>query len=259
MIKIFRKIRQQLLSEGNTGRPAWPVGRYLKYAIGEIILVVIGILIALSINTWNEERKIRNTEVEILQNLNQELQSNLNELKAINETHQIELENGIYLLSLFGTDISGRPVRELDSLFSNVLSGFSFEAKDGYIKSLISSNKIDYIQNSELKSYISSFESMIIDGVQEDDFVRRLLNERFWPATDGKLSALNGLATTGRYDEFPKGTYSSDYDWFFSNREMEDLLANIVAWRKENVIDEAIFQGNIEKMIALIEEELKEK
>ena len=49
MIKVFRKIRQNLLSEGKTGK-------YLKYAIGEIILVVIGILIALQINNWNENR-----------------------------------------------------------------------------------------------------------------------------------------------------------------------------------------------------------
>ena len=50
MIKCFRKIRQNLLSEGKTGK-------YIKYAIGEIVLVVIGILIALTINNWNENRK----------------------------------------------------------------------------------------------------------------------------------------------------------------------------------------------------------
>ena len=50
MIKFFRKIRQKLLSEGKTGK-------YFKYAIGEIVLVVIGILIALSINNWKENRK----------------------------------------------------------------------------------------------------------------------------------------------------------------------------------------------------------
>ncbi|WP_299098408.1 DUF6090 family protein [uncultured Winogradskyella sp.] len=50
MIKFFRKIRQNLLSENKTGK-------YFKYAIGEIILVVIGILIALQINNWNEKRK----------------------------------------------------------------------------------------------------------------------------------------------------------------------------------------------------------
>ena len=53
MIKFFRKIRQDLLSTGKTGK-------YLKYAIGEIVLVVIGILIALSINNWNENRKQQN-------------------------------------------------------------------------------------------------------------------------------------------------------------------------------------------------------
>jgi len=55
MIKFFRKIRQNLLVENKTGK-------YLKYAIGEIILVVIGILIALQINNWNESRKLANTE-----------------------------------------------------------------------------------------------------------------------------------------------------------------------------------------------------
>ena len=49
MIKFFRKIRQQLISENQ-------MGKYLKYAIGEILLVVIGILIALQINNWNQNR-----------------------------------------------------------------------------------------------------------------------------------------------------------------------------------------------------------
>lgn len=59
MIKFFRVIRQNLLSEGKTGK-------YLKYAIGEILLVVIGILIALSINNWNENQK---TKVQIKNSL----------------------------------------------------------------------------------------------------------------------------------------------------------------------------------------------
>lgn len=50
MIKFFRKIRQQLLNENKTSK-------YLKYAIGEIVLVMIGILLALQVNNWNNERK----------------------------------------------------------------------------------------------------------------------------------------------------------------------------------------------------------
>ncbi len=66
MIKIFRKIRQRLLTEGN-------LKRYLIYAIGEILLVVIGILIALQINTWNEWRKDRIKEENILHDLVNEI------------------------------------------------------------------------------------------------------------------------------------------------------------------------------------------
>ena len=56
MIKFFRKIRYDLMEKNKTGK-------YLKYAIGEIILVVIGILIALQINNWNEDRKRRAIEI----------------------------------------------------------------------------------------------------------------------------------------------------------------------------------------------------
>lgn len=69
MIKLFRKIRQNLLNQGKTTK-------YFKYAIGEIILVVIGILIALQINNWNENQKTKTTEIyvlnEILNNLNED-------------------------------------------------------------------------------------------------------------------------------------------------------------------------------------------
>ena len=69
MIKFFRKIRQNLLMENKTGK-------YFKYAIGEIILVVVGILIALQINNWNENKKAKETELyvlaEILNNLKED-------------------------------------------------------------------------------------------------------------------------------------------------------------------------------------------
>jgi hypothetical protein len=55
MIKFFRQIRQRLLTENK-------VSRYLIYVIGEIFLVVVGILIALSLNTWNDNRKDRIAE-----------------------------------------------------------------------------------------------------------------------------------------------------------------------------------------------------
>ncbi|SDB19855.1 hypothetical protein SAMN03097699_0052 [Flavobacteriaceae bacterium MAR_2010_188] len=69
MLKLFRNIRQNLLAEGKTTK-------YLKYAIGEIVLVVIGILIALQINNWNENQKSQKDEYyvlsEVLKNLEED-------------------------------------------------------------------------------------------------------------------------------------------------------------------------------------------
>ncbi|WP_242117823.1 DUF6090 family protein [Aestuariivivens sediminicola] len=66
MIKFFRRIRQRLLAENN-------FSKYLIYAIGEIILVVIGILIALQVNNWNENRKRNANELEYLKRLNEDI------------------------------------------------------------------------------------------------------------------------------------------------------------------------------------------
>jgi hypothetical protein len=71
MIKFFRKIRQNLIMENKTSK-------YLKYAIGEIVLVVIGILIALSINNWNENRKEKTLETKVLIELLKSLENNCN-------------------------------------------------------------------------------------------------------------------------------------------------------------------------------------
>lgn len=75
MIKFFRKIRQQLLVENR-------LSKYLLYAIGEIVLVVIGILIALKINNWNTENQNRNLESEIITEIHDNLLFDLEELRS---------------------------------------------------------------------------------------------------------------------------------------------------------------------------------
>lgn len=95
MIKLFRNIRQNLLAEGKTTR-------YLKYAIGEIILVVIGILIALQINNWNEGRKENIKQWSVLSNLLLDIKSdsvsyskNLKELKDIDFLQEQLYKTGV--------------------------------------------------------------------------------------------------------------------------------------------------------------------
>jgi hypothetical protein len=74
MIKFFRKIRYDLMEKNKTGK-------YFKYAIGEIVLVVIGILIALQINNLNESKNLSKREVLLLINLKNEISQDIIGLK----------------------------------------------------------------------------------------------------------------------------------------------------------------------------------
>lgn len=90
MIKFFRKIRKNLLTDGKTGK-------YFKYAIGEILLVVIGILIALSINNWNENKK---SERQIKMHLNSLVEAINQDKEYLNQTailHEFRSNSLIYL------------------------------------------------------------------------------------------------------------------------------------------------------------------
>ena len=80
-MKIFRNIRKQLAAENK-------VPAYLRYAIGEILLVVIGILIALQVNNWNERQKDRVFEREILGHIRENLIRDRKKLIAINQVNK---------------------------------------------------------------------------------------------------------------------------------------------------------------------------
>ena len=75
MLRFFRQIRQRLLSESK-------FSKYLLYAVGEILLVVIGILIALQIDTWNNERNQHKLEIKSLKELRSDLQQSYNDIEA---------------------------------------------------------------------------------------------------------------------------------------------------------------------------------
>jgi len=104
MIKFFRHIRQNLLMENKTGK-------YFKYAIGEIILVVIGILIALSINNWNEERLVNLQIKTNLINLSTAINQDLELLKEIEEANDFRMNSILQILKW--TEI---PLPEIDTI-----------------------------------------------------------------------------------------------------------------------------------------------
>ncbi len=85
MISFFRKLRQKLFTENR-------FSKYLLYAVGEILLVVIGILIALQVNNWNEERKQRQVERKYFYNLKNDLYTDIERLEYMMDISQTKVE-----------------------------------------------------------------------------------------------------------------------------------------------------------------------
>jgi len=90
-LRLFRKNRQKLAAENNAAK-------YLRYTIGEIVLVVIGILIALQGNNWNELRKQRARELHYLTNLKTDLNLNIAEIDKYITTRASQTESAITVI-----------------------------------------------------------------------------------------------------------------------------------------------------------------
>lgn len=146
MIKFFRTIRQSLIMNNQSSK-------YFKYAIGEIILVVIGILIALQINNWNTNRLKRIEEVKYLINIKEDL---LKDLKSLD--YQLKFRKEKYK----GTkklieQINGAPVKDLEELTFNVVNTLMeerFTPINSTFNELNSSGNLNIISNDSIKSLL---------------------------------------------------------------------------------------------------------
>jgi hypothetical protein len=167
MIKFFRKIRQNLIMENKTGK-------YFKYAIGEIVLVVIGILIALQINNWNENRKARVTEIQLLSQLQNDLKENTIDLKFNQRVHLLKEKSISQLLEHMNSNLPYH-----DSLGLSLASAFmwsKFTVNSGAYQT-IKSKGVDIISNLELRNevfklyegrlfFLQHYENIVIDNVE---------------------------------------------------------------------------------------------
>ena len=156
MIGFFRKIRQQLLTQNE-------VSKYLLYAIGEIVLVVIGILIALQVNNWNENRKEEILGDKLKLNLYQELLITLNHSKEVLKSYDYQIQNIDFLLSQ-GANLS------IDSFMQKSQEDWSME-NFSFITFLLSFTEPYDPQN---KVYESSLSDGSIKYVNDPEFVALL-------------------------------------------------------------------------------------
>jgi hypothetical protein len=148
MIKFFRKIRYDLLGKNKTGK-------YFKYAVGEIVLVVIGILIALSINNWNEIRKNRHLESQYVKRLLEDLKEDEAILQAVlNYQQEVKFQAKKAIQIFENTDQNNvDPVENLINLYQASQIQESNQATSTY-KELIASGQINLIADDALKTAI---------------------------------------------------------------------------------------------------------
>ena len=156
---------KEILSDppaGKTGRK----GRYLFYAIGEILLVVIGILIALQINNWNLERIERKNEEKILQDLKVEFQENLIDAKRVYKGNE-QIYNAISQIQV-NTLNENYNQKVLDSLIYHVFDWFDYTPKPGASDNLINAGNLNLIRNEQLRNLLTLWPG-IVDELHDDE------------------------------------------------------------------------------------------
>ena len=147
MIKFFRKIRYNLMEKNKTGK-------YFKYAIGEILLVVLGILIALQINNWNEKRLEANQEKITLSNLNEEFRDNLSDLDSINTKLSNTIDTMEHLYSMFGAKESQYASKTLDSIIGKIFTSPTWKPSEFVLNDLKNSGGLSKLNNKKLKKLL---------------------------------------------------------------------------------------------------------
>ncbi len=147
MIHFFRRIRQKLLAENR-------LTRYLIYAIGEIVLVVIGILVALAINNWNEDRKDRAAEIVLLDNLLNEFESNQERFGKIYHYKKKTKENWKNYLPLISNPNGSIENRSLNRPNNG---SQEYPSSNSVLSSILTSGTLDIITNDSLKHLISGW------------------------------------------------------------------------------------------------------
>ena len=170
MIKFFRRIRKRLLTENK-------FSKYLLYAIGEIVLVVIGILIALSINNWNEAQKNRAVEQQLLTSLLQEFETNLTILSKTIETNTAIIEGCLEIGKFTGPSL---PIIDEKEMSQNMVDAFKHVSRyipnKGTYDEINNSGKLSIISDPSLRKAISEIQSHLELVKTQENAVSRVQN-----------------------------------------------------------------------------------
>jgi hypothetical protein len=252
MINFFRRIRQSLIEQNE-------MGKYLKYAIGEILLVVIGILIALGINNWNETRKTTQANTEFLNRLLTEVNSSANKIQKEIDIELNQIKACKNMLDMFHQESSMHKSHSIDSLISVIFSANTIDLNNGVLKEGINTGIIGTLKSEELRTNLYSFIGVIEDAKELQKNWNNDLAGAFGNYLFKNFNFRNMDNSFGKY----RGKIGETY---FTNFNSTNLLRNM---EFENYLDNRYFTNNqqlefyrdlhseLNKIKTLIKEELK--
>ncbi len=252
MIKFFRKIRQDLLAEGK-------IGKYLKYAVGEIVLVVIGILIALQINNWNENRKNSIEERATLENLLENLNlSKIQSEQLISEENQLK-QNLIQILGVNSNNTKVNTEIISDSIFKNAVWDLQSDMPTfNSYNNLKSTNKLSLIKNKNINEKFTELEfrqnklndiledRLSVHQIRIDDILENDIN--FIPLVKSNIPTIN-----------IENESKNNYLQVLEIKRIRNLLGMKLSFTQDVIDFRKNLDTEIKGLIILIEKELNEK
>jgi hypothetical protein len=244
MFKFFRKIRYELLEKNK-------ISKYFKYAIGEIILVVIGILIALQINNWNEGRKEKMAELNILQDIKESISTDIEQLKSRLELTKSDIQSANIILEHIENKL---PCHDTLNQHFVILTSTADKAFTPQISAykVLESKGVDLISNEQLKKDILNLYNIeyTLLVYEYENFQRNIHDY-------GRPIARSYFYTTSNNSDQLPGLQPIDCVALSSNVVLNNTLKIIIS--NDNRINEMLL-GLIEKCLSIektIELELK--
>ena len=238
-----------------------PPEKYIWFAILEVLLVVIGILIALQVNNWTEEQKLRTIEKSVLMDLRSELYANISRLDSIINERENVLAAGRLLLEQSGPDASWDSEVNFDSLlFKIIVSGWKFFPESGVVTDILNSGKLNVIQNDSLRYMISSLPADIALLNDEDDTYRVDLHGYFVPFFSGNYPIRNIVKDRGLFGrdmDLGVSTFRAYPESLLRNQELEGVLTIQTIWTNTALGLYNRQLNNYKTIIRLINQELE--
>lgn len=224
MIKLLRNIRQNLIMENKTGK-------YLKYAIGEIVLVMIGILLALQVNNWNNSRIEASKEQQLLKNLQSDFKSNLAELKYTYSTSSKAYDASVKLLEIIKDNSQLNP-SEIENLIDDIINKIrSLDLISGTIDEILYSGSLQIIRDPELRKQLSNWTYYVNDTEDDIKIYEDYLFNFIIPTLTDKAVLRNNNVPAHFLDSLnlqiiSKSGFTIDYNKTIRTLEFENQIYN---------------------------------